>query len=233
MNPRTAVFLTNGTESVYGYDIDYGGSGTVQRQEYTFPPGQRGNWVRIDVTLDGEGRTHMVLTRTDGGMNYHMFQPGSTEADPDSYADLGSASPQTLFWNWPQVGVSPSGWLWASAYNGSEGAIYTFRKEPGASHWFFGAATTSTGPMGMFNSMAVDNQTNNAVCSFADSQGHTCILVVKPDGSSKLIRFDSKFGSPYSTAATAGDGKVDIFSLADIERTMNPGLFQFGVRVNF
>lgn len=228
---RLCLTMSNG--SVQCYDLSYGGPNPAQPQEYTVPSGMSPMTGNLNHTIDAQGNMHTVSTDPENQLNYYMYPAGSTQANAGSFKNLNLAS-QNKSWKWTQVRVAPNGTVYVSAYNPLEGSLYVFYKaSDSADHWFFRVFSSSDGPMGMFNSMAVDNQTNNAVCSFADSQGHTCVLIVKPDGSSKLIRFDSKYGSPHSTAATAGDGKADIFSLNDIERTMNPGLFQFGVRVNF
>jgi hypothetical protein len=188
------------------------GGQIVERREFTAPTAESFLVSSVNHAYDDQANIHMVGVTTGGELTYAKFPKGSNQADPDSVKNLGQAS-QNQSWKWNQVRVAPNGTVYISSYNALEGILYVFYKaSDSADHWYFRAFSSSDGPMGMRNSMAVDNQTNNAVCTFADSAGHLCVLIVKPDGSSKLTTFGS-LSEIFGTATTAGDGKGDSYSL--------------------
>jgi hypothetical protein len=194
---------------VYCYDLDPGGSGVLPGQQFTAPQGRCSFAGNLHHCLDGQGRVHMAGTNGDGQLIYTMFRAGDTQAEADSFMNLGQAS-QNQAWNWVQVGAAPDGTVYVSAFNTAEGSHYVLYQAGSApEHWYFLVVTSAAGPVGMYNSMAVDNLTGNAVMTFADSEGRARALMVTPDGRWQMTTFDAGYGQPHSTATAAAGGQGD------------------------
>jgi len=184
----------------------------------------------IHHTYDSNGDIHMVGVDADGKLGYARFPRGSTQADAGSVTELGQAS-QNQSWNWNQIAAGPDGTMYVSTFNPLEGDLYVFYKAADSpNHWYYFALSSSGGPMGMYNSMAVDSLTGNAILTFADSEGHTRIMIVSPDGRRQTTTFDPSYGQPHSTATTAGNGFGSSLWINGLGDT---GVFQFGARFDF
>lgn len=218
-------------EGVYCWDPGIRPEGPVPRERFMPPAGQASFTSRINHAYDGQGRIHMVGADRDGRLGYGRFPAGGTQADAGSFYWVGVAS-RNQSWDWTQVKVAPDGMVWISAFNTAEGAIYVFNKEPdSADHWYFTVVKTSGGPMGKYNSMAIEPRTGNAFLVFSDEQGHARVMTVTKARQIMMQIFDAAYGQPYSTDIDTYEGMVDALSLGGILN--DPRLVRLGAKVDF
>ncbi|MGD8562474.1 MAG: hypothetical protein PVG03_08060 [Desulfarculaceae bacterium] len=160
----------------------------------------------LGIRYDKDGGVHMVGTDSSGQLGYVAYAPGSNQPQTETMKWLGQVS-SNQSWVMPKVAVAPDGTVYLVAFNSAEGNLYVFHKAgDSADHWFFFAMSSSSGPYGMYPSLAVDNRTNNALISFRNGEGNLSIMILMPDGRNRVETLDLKYGIPYSTAATAGNG---------------------------
>lgn len=159
----------------------------------------------LGVRYDKEAGVHMVGTDSSGQLGYVSYAPGTNQPKSDTFKWLGQAS-QNQSWAWTQVGVAPTGTVYAAAFNSAEGALYVFRKAAdSADHWFYFVMTSSSGAYGKYLGMDVDNKSGNAMITYRNGEGRLAIMILTPDGRRRTITAGDS-GSPYSTAAAAGNG---------------------------
>jgi hypothetical protein len=63
--------------------------------------------------------------------------------------------------------------------------------------------------VGMYGSMAVDDETGLTTMTYANSAGYAVTATVIPGEAVEAVAQDASYGEPYSTATAAGGGYVD------------------------
>ncbi len=217
-------------DSVYCWDPGVGRGGPAERQQYTAPSGPFFT-SNLNHSYDDQGRIHMIGTDSDGRLGYALFPAGSTQADAGSIYWVGDASINQA-WDWTQVKVAPDGMVWISAFNTKEGSIYVWNKEAdSANHWYFIAVKTPDGPLGKYNSMAVESRSGNAVMLFSNERGHAVVMTVDKARQIMTRTFDAAHGQPYSTGIDAGAGIADgLWFGGDIN---DPRVVRLGAKIDF